>query len=968
MKVFSTSNRILITIAVYLCALTGSALVYHNTTTKLNYFDYSGYTFTYEEDGVTKTASILDKATTPEHQMALLRYIYKNPDIPGIHYAYDYNGTQHRKIDYNYWAHQGQNDAVYWVGTTSEVYTNPTYDGMTMLLVAVKDTWKVSYHKITNAWEYFNSAIDYIQLMPDFVRVNDPYNPGYLFFLEEESLSRFFFISKGKPRSSYTKPFYRLYEQISPVNDFDDNDMESFYDHLIAGENCLCYHDCTNVFSMTTKQSDGSTIPHWFSISKKDEGYQLNNLAIFMPDRRLEYDLTGDNVPDKNNDSSLFNEYGNSENPTEMVDSVMPHVVLITADLHAKAQRADSLGYYKIKLEWESAITTMHVPQYYYVYQYDPVTHTQTLLSTIPLFPTTDTTHEILVEQQDDPQDFYYVITAMPIMYDNEGNIRYGTNGEPLTRLTATSPIRKVTVPGKDPFYSQDAEYRSRYDIDNQINIYKNTMCLKPEGSDDYTHIKNNTNPFILTRTDVNGNKVNVASVTFSQNPVEGYDYVVAYNAESQDLVNLFDEEIPVLAGHFNDPDSAEVMLIDRFSASTESNAQPAGYTYRFEQDGFEFSNEIFVRVFKTTNTVAFVGVTQEDVDNDDDRTVERGPYNSISFDAINEPLADLMGYEIWAKNSLGTQKVGKADNTRNDGVYHLFGMTSDKTLNDYYGTDTIGFEGGTLKIIDRNTDRSSITTYVPVITAYYDRKRMLKNTYGCDKKELTYPAVDLTFSKNDMLKSNPFNNGWGMRMGYKTKMTIKPVWKRGNVNLQNKYDVYRYRVWRVNGTTNTELSEETLLNNLSNVSGTSTASDGTVVSWASDYSAIQTFNPGNGNQTYTDLFIDLPISGSSKKVKYIVRMYARNHDYMPAPNPVRRKAITEQDDGYYYITQVTKEVTFDSTVPTGIIDVAPADAEVVSETYYNTLGMESATPQKGVNIVVTRYSDGTQVSRKVIK
>ena len=35
---------------------------------------------------------------------------------------------------------------------------------------------------------------------------------------------------------------------------------------------------------------------------------------------------------------------------------------------------------------------------------------------------------------------------------------------------------------------------------------------------------------------------------------------------------------------------------------------------------------------------------------------------------------------------------------------------------------------------------------------------------------------------------------------------------------------------------------------------------------------------------------------------------------------------------------------------------------------YYNTMGMESKTPFEGINIVVTRYTDGTTSAQKVLK
>lgn len=53
--------------------------------------------------------------------------------------------------------------------------------------------------------------------------------------------------------------------------------------------------------------------------------------------------------------------------------------------------------------------------------------------------------------------------------------------------------------------------------------------------------------------------------------------------------------------------------------------------------------------------------------------------------------------------------------------------------------------------------------------------------------------------------------------------------------------------------------------------------------------------------------------------------------------------------------------------VPTAITDVASSATPVVVD-YYNVAGVRSATPFKGVNIVVTQYSDGSRTTKKIVK
>ncbi|MBR1543973.1 MAG: hypothetical protein IJ626_03665 [Muribaculaceae bacterium] len=966
-------------ICVLLCYLGAAGFGYHNDTQKVRFFDYSQFYFTYEENGETKTACLTDEALTPEHQIALLKEVYTNPNIPGIHYGYDYrdadgNKYQNRKINYDNYGHKGETDACFWLGTAADTYPNPIQNGMTMLLVTVKDTWKVGDHnKYTNAIDYFRNAVASIKLCKDFIRVDEDTtkvdsNPGYLFVINNEG-NRFFFISKGKARCSYTKPFYRLFEQISPVNDWNTGDVSSLYDAMLAGAEFNCYHDCSNVFSLTTTLDNGTKLPHWFEVSSMGENYNMNNLSIFVPDRRFEYEMAPDTYSDIANNTSIryFNEYGNSQNAGEEVEAIMPHVVLFTADLEAKATRSSQRGYYDIRLDWSSAFTGMDLPEHYWVYQYDPVTGSRTLITTIDAQPTREIYDVFSVEQQEDPQTFYYVVTAAPIVYGDDGSVLIDSEtGEPKKTIYADSPIRKVTVPGKDPFYAQDAEYRSRYEVMKDKNVYKNTITLMPEGTDDYARIKNNHDAFALTRTDEAGVKVKVADIVFDAGAEGGYSYTVTYNESSQDLVDLFDDEEPSVSGQFDDFDNATVKLIDRFSASTATNTHSGYYNYLIEQDGLDFSNVLNVKVYKTEHTVVGVGHTKEAVDNDTVRALDLGPYTADVISAINDPLADLLQYEVYRVRNNEPTKIGKASNTLNDGVYHIFGLGTDNMLTESCGTVAIDRMGGELAVIDRNPGHNKGFSFVPMVTIAYDRKRMLYNTYGSDKKEVSYPNVSISIAKtggkNDIKKSYPFSNGYAPRMAYRARLNITPT-LTGDVN-----DVYRYRVWRYNGTTLTELESETLLNSLPDVSGVSYSSDGVEASWGTDYAYLKDLYPGTGTISFTDLYIDLPITESqSKTVTYYVRMYAM--DGTGGANPARRKVIYYGEGADYFVAENFTKVTYNKGVQTEIdeVDIDPEQNEVEDVTFYNVLGMPRKEPVEGVNIVVTRYRNGTFTTEKRI-
>ncbi len=63
----------------------------------------------------------------------------------------------------------------------------------------------------------------------------------------------------------------------------------------------------------------------------------------------------------------------------------------------------------------------------------------------------------------------------------------------------------------------------------------------------------------------------------------------------------------------------------------------------------------------------------------------------------------------------------------------------------------------------------------------------------------------------------------------------------------------------------------------------------------------------------------------------------------------------------------VAPKLGYNAPISTGL-DQPQTDKQVLSHTYYNLAGMSSSKPFDGVNIVVTRYTDGTQTATKVLR
>ena len=106
--------------------------------------------------------------------------------------------------------------------------------------------------------------------------------------------------------------------------------------------------------------------------------------------------------------------------------------------------------------------------------------------------------------------------------------------------------------------------------------------------------------------------------------------------------------------------------------------------------------------------------------------------------------------------------------------------------------------------------------------------------------------------------------------------------------------------------------------------------------------------------------------------LNFVVRAYYTHVDNLEETSSTagnRSLAPKRADgDGKYYIMDYNLPYTLElSSIVTGVKSVM-TERQVVGVTYYNMMGMESSKPFEGVNIVVTRYSDGTYSTIKVLK
>ncbi|MCQ2290887.1 MAG: carbohydrate-binding protein [Muribaculaceae bacterium] len=121
-----------------------------------------------------------------------------------------------------------------------------------------------------------------------------------------------------------------------------------------------------------------------------------------------------------------------------------------------------------------------------------------------------------------------------------------------------------------------------------------------------------------------------------------------------------------------------------------------------------------------------------------------------------------------------------------------------------------------------------------------------------------------------------------------------------------------------------------------------------------------QTFNDGSRVIEYTASTFGS--SAEHPQVSLRVRAYYKK----ASANKVKALAEAASEE-LYYVAEAFVEVDFTQNVVTGLYEVSGV-REIKDVKYYNVAGQQSAAPHKGMNIVVTTYTDGTSSTRKLVK
>ncbi|MBR1543612.1 MAG: hypothetical protein IJ626_01800 [Muribaculaceae bacterium] len=952
--------------------------------------------------GETQTSSYTDVATDPQQIMGLLNAIYTDPDVPGViqHREYKPDGTpwdessQTSETEVNYEAHSRQK---YTWNSTSKTRTGlgarapwikcngtvpqPNVDGATVLFIQIKDSWKAedidAYYSggaMSNAsaaeqtLQLITDAYESVQVITNQMRVEDANNPGTMLMIDNVTTSRFYFISKGRVRAGGgSAPLYLAYEQLSPVQTNPGADMS---DALNSGGVYNFVHDCHNVFrgDMGSGAYAGKYIPHYAQISGFNssdlndmEAKSFSNLTLYLPDKRFK---RPDNVSSRSQ-GFLYN-YSGDEN-----QATSPKLLLYKAHLAAKGTPS-STGYYDIKLDWSTWFDAdeikANVTEHFFVYAIDQDGNKMLLNEFIEAngdyelidgnelpSPTTDRTYTFRVKQLQDRQTFDFIVIANP------------ENSEMFVKTN----VAKVVIPGQDKFFLDGQEYRSRYSLENECNIYKNKLRIYP--NHDFSQIDCTPGHYEIYRIPAGGEQQKIASISFSKSGMS-YNYTIAYEASTQNTSLTYDNSTVPTNGTLLE--SGYMEIVDRFTASTETNDHPESYTYFMGYDGGagSSSNTYVVPVYKTDNHVTLGGFTLSEIEGDTNHDLEEDKEVVISFHALMDLQQSIDRYDVHRVHSEDYHThIGKVKHTIGNsmsviGVNHGSGHMSE----DLGTIDTK--EAALVKVYDDleycpSAEPDYVTEIYTRATAFNGQE--VENHYGSAIASIQVP--ELKVEVLEKVRTEPQS----IFMGYSAKLQLEP-------ELVNPAShVYLYRTWRVE-----DDGSETLLNTLGrDYEG--------VTTYGADYDALFDTWPGNETTTINDVYYgrafprektetveveeydengdptgvtrqEVVTIGGQRDVEYIVRMYSTRLDPSVVGAAPRRKAPST--DGAFYVTEKRVTVPYDyHNTMTDIEEANVGEIPVVRTVYYNIQGMQSETPFRGFNVVARTLANGAVIYEKVI-
>ena len=446
------------------------------------------------------------------------------------------------------------------------------------------------------------------------------------------------------------------------------------------------------------------------------------------------------------------------------------------------------------------------------------------------------------------------------------------------------------------------------------------------------------------------------------------------------------------------DGEHLEIMLIDQFLASTLHNDHPNGYSYTMKEtinNEEKSSNTVAIPVYKTSSTMqGFYTLNQ--IEEDEDMHLKAQVINSEMDYAVN-PDHNTLYHSLYhsGKNDAyptidvehRVSQLQKYEEMDDNQVHYFFTENETEDVTPMYNH----ISNQTVELLDTNYvlgNYNDEISYVPVIWTfglYTARGDGKNNSYGSDIKREKLGDVQIVNVGGSMSGANNVEDtgaGWEglFKVGnewyciYTPIITVEGItpetFIQGDGDV-SEYEPYLYRVWclypgahnfkhvaqqNAQGQTVQVLADDGprpapfLL-------GSEQITDPNV----NRVTIGRDWHNGEGPLQWS---FAVPCSVSPSDVEFAVRFYYKKKVTNAQASNGLKGNRDGGDDNEYYIVEGTGNA---NGIPVSVNEYYAGKA-VVGVTYVNSLGMKSDKPFDGLNIVVTRYSDGTTSTTKVIR
>ena len=389
-------------------------------------------------------------------------------------------------------------------------------------------------------------------------------------------------------------------------------------------------------------------------------------------------------------------------------------------------------------------------------------------------------------------------------------------------------------------------------------------------------------------------------------------------------------------------------VVIRLVSTGADFNRTTGIYIYG---GGTGVSNVETVGIYKSSMNVK--AYTQKQVDEDTDRNLvamKVGNTETANADVNVLAYADpaVTGYKLNENSSASTTGMSQvATATHNEnGSYTVNSVSAYSATYDFVRDESLGnIDGMWLPMYPADAQKYFLPVTIANGVGYDGVVRSEGNTYGSAMQQVEKNG-SVDFGSKKCYKSS---YTW-QENGVTYAIYDPEVELTSELPAATGYALYNYRLW-------VDYDDNAPAWDFSLDDGHITLTD------KMDrplYSGQTTSIGGQGTDEKEEWEFVAP--NDLKEVKLVARFYYKK---ISTSNSPRIKARPTDSDRLYYV--VEKQVTIPlNNIVTGIDNVT--GKAVAGVKYYNVAGVESDRPFQGVNIEVTRYTDGSKSTRKILK